>query len=100
MTGRIEAQIERFAPGFKEKIIARHVMYPSDLEKDNPNCIGGDITGGAQSMRRLIFPEVSYNTPIANVFLCSASTPPGPGVHGMCGERSASLALKKMKVIQ
>ena len=99
MTGRIEAQIERFAPGFKERIIARHVMYPSDLEKDNPNCIGGDITGGAQNMRRLIFPEVSYNTPLANVFLCSASTPPGPGVHGMCGERSASLALKKMKMI-
>ena len=100
MTGRIEAQIERFAPGFKEKIIARHVMYPSDLEKDNPNCIDGDITGGTQSMRRLIFPGVSYNTPIANVFLCSASTPPGPGVHGMCGVRAANLALKKMKVVR
>jgi phytoene dehydrogenase-like protein len=100
MTGKIEAQIERFAPGFKERIIARHVMYPSDLEKDNPNCIGGDITGGAQSMRRLIFPEVSYHTPIANVFLCSASTPPGPGVHGICGERSASLALKKLNMIR
>jgi len=100
MTGRIEAQIERFAPGFKEKIIGRHVMYPSDLEKDDPNCIGGDITGGSQSMRRLLFPKVHYSTPIPNVFLCSASTPPGPGVHGMCGVRSANLALKIMKVIQ
>jgi len=99
ITERIEAQIERFAPGFKERIIARNIMYPSDLEKDNPNCIGGDITGGTQSMRRLIFPEVSHDTPIANVFLCSASTPPGPGVHGMCGVRAANLALKKMKVI-
>ena len=100
MIGRIEAQIERFAPGFEGRIIARHATYPSDLEKDNPNCIGGDITGGTQSMRRLIFPEVSYDTPIANAFLCSASTPPGPGVHGMCGVRAANLALKKMKVIQ
>jgi phytoene dehydrogenase-like protein len=96
MTGRIEAQIERFAPGFRERIIARNVIYPSDLQKDNPNCIGGDITGGAQSIRRLIFPEISHGTPIPNVFLCSASTPPGPGVHGMCGERSANLALKKL----
>ncbi|MFC1933258.1 FAD-dependent oxidoreductase, partial [Chloroflexota bacterium] len=86
--------------GFKERIIARNIMYPSDLEQDNPNCIGGDITGGTESVRRLLFPEVSYTTPLENVFLCSASTPPGPGVHGMCGVRSASLALKKMKVIQ
>ena len=100
MTGRIEAQIERFAPGFKERIIAKHAMYPSDLEKDNPNCIDGDITGGTQSMRRLVFPGVSYDTPIANAFLCSASTPPGPGVHGMCGVRAANLALKKMKVVR
>jgi phytoene dehydrogenase-like protein len=99
MTERIESQIERFAPGFKERIIARHVMYPSDIQKDNPNCIGGDITGGAQSMRRLIFPEISYSTPIPNVFLCSASTPPGPGVHGMCGKRSANLALRKLNMI-
>ncbi len=99
MIGRIEAQIERFAPGFKERIIGRHVMYPSDLEKDDPNCIGGDITGGSQSMRRLLFPKINYSTPIPNVFLCSASTPPGPGVHGMCGVRASNLALKIMKVI-
>jgi phytoene dehydrogenase-like protein len=100
MTERIEAQIERFAPGFKERIIARKAMYPSDVELDNPNCVGGDIAGGSESLRRLILPEVSYTTPLANVFLCSASTPPGPGVHGMCGERSAALAIKKLKLTQ
>ena len=100
MTGRIEAQIERFAPGFKDRIIARSTMYPSDMERDNPNCVGGDITGGRESLRRLLFPEVSYTTPLGNVFLCSASTPPGPGVHGMCGERSATLAIKKLKLTQ
>jgi phytoene dehydrogenase-like protein len=100
MTGRIEAQIERFAPGFKDRIIARNTMHPSDVERDNPNCVGGDITGGSESLRRLLFPEVSYTTPLENVFLCSASTPPGPGVHGMCGERSATLAIKKLKLTQ
>jgi phytoene dehydrogenase-like protein len=96
MTRRIEAQIERFAPGFKDRIIGRHVMYPSDLQKDNPNCIGGDITGGAQSLRRMVFPGVSHETPINNIFLCSATTPPGPGVHGMCGVRAAHLAARKL----
>jgi phytoene dehydrogenase-like protein len=96
MTERIELQIERFAPGFKDRIIARHVMFPSDIEKDNPNCIGGDITGGAQSLRRVISPRVSYETPISNIFLCSSTTPPGPGVHGMCGVRAAELAIKNV----
>jgi len=100
MAGRIEAQIERFAPGFKDRIIARNTMYPSDVERNNPNCVGGDITGGSESLRRLLFPEVSYTTPLRNVFLCSASTRPGPGVHGMCGERSATLAIKKLKLTQ
>lgn len=98
MTGRIEAQIERFAPGFKNRIVARHVMYPSDLQKDNPNCIGGDITGGAQSLRRMVFARVTYETPINGIFLCSAATPPGPGVHGMCGFRAAELALRKQNL--
>jgi len=97
MTGSIEAQIERFAPGFNERIITRRVTHPADLEKDNPNCIGGDITGGTQSLRRLVFPAISYHTPISNVFLCSASTPPGPGVHGMCGVRAANLALQNIQ---
>jgi len=99
MTERIESQIERFAPGFKDRIIARHIMYPSDLQKDNPNCIDGDIIGGAQSLRRMFLPEVSYETPISNVFLCSATTPPGPGVHGICGVRAAQFALRKLKLV-
>lgn len=97
MTERIESQIERFAPGFKDRIIARHVMSPLDLQEDNPNCIGGDITGGAQSLTRMVFPRISHETPIKNVFLCSATTPPGPGVHGSCGVRAAQLALSKLR---
>jgi len=100
MTERIEAQIERFAPGFRDRIIGRHTMSTADLERHNPNCVGGDFLGGAQSLKKLILPPVSYETPIKNTFLCSSSTPPSPGVHGMCGERAATLALKKLKVIE
>jgi phytoene dehydrogenase-like protein len=96
MTERIEGQIERFAPGFKDRITARSAMYPMDVEKDNPNCVGGDVAGGMQSFRRMILPAVSYDTPLKNVYLCSSSTPPGPGVHGMCGYRAAKLALSKL----
>ena len=74
--------------------VARNVMRPSDIQRDNPNCIGGDITGGAQSLRRMLFPRVSHRTPVDNIFLCSSTTPPGPGVHGMCGVRAANLAIK------
>jgi phytoene dehydrogenase-like protein len=100
MTERIEAQIERFAPGFRDRIIGRHTMSTSDLERHNPNCIGGDFLGGEQSLKKLILPSISYETPIKNTFLCSSSTPPSPGVHGMCGKRAATLALKKTKVIE
>ena len=93
MTQRIESQIERFAPGVKERIIARKTFSSADLENDNPNCVGGDITGGKLSLKRLIFPDISYKTPIKNTFLCSSSVPPGPGVHGMCGFRAAQIAL-------
>jgi len=96
MTERIEAQIERFAPGFKDRIIGRHTMSTADLEKYNPNCVGGDFLGGAQSLKKLILPPVSYETPIKNTFLCSSSTPPSPGVHGMCGFRAAHMALRKL----
>ncbi len=96
MTERIESQIERFAPGFKASIIARHVMYPSDLEKDNPNLIGGDISGGSQSFKKLIMTSISYKTPIPGTFLCSSSTPPSAGVHGMCGYRAALAALSTL----
>jgi phytoene dehydrogenase-like protein len=96
MMERIEAQIERFAPGFRDRIVGRHTMSTADLERHNPNCVGGDFLGGAQSLRKLILPPVSYETPIKNTFLCSSSTPPSPGVHGMCGFRAAQTAIKKL----
>jgi phytoene dehydrogenase-like protein len=98
MTERIEAQIERFAPGFRDRIIGRHTMSTADLERHNPNCVGGDFLGGAQSLQKLILPPVSYETPIKNVFLCSSSTPPSPGVHGMCGFRAAQTAIRKLGI--
>jgi phytoene dehydrogenase-like protein len=98
MTERIEAQIERFAPGFKDRIIGRHVMSTADLEQHNPNCVGGDFLGGAQSLKKLILPLIPYETPIKNVFLCSSSTPPSPGVHGMCGHRATQTAMNKLGV--
>lgn len=98
MTGRIEAQIERFAPGFRDCIIARSVRGPAALERHNPNLVGGDIAGGAMDLRQLFFrPTVSlapYRTPLPGVYLCSASTPPGGGVHGMCGYHAAKTALR------
>jgi phytoene dehydrogenase-like protein len=96
MTGRIETQIERFAPGFRDRILARHVMGPAQLEAWNPNLAGGDITGGAttlwQLLARPILSATPYRTPLPGVYLCSASTPPGGGVHGMCGFNAARAA--------
>lgn len=96
MTERIEKQIERFAPGFRSCILARNALTPSDLERHNANLIGGDIVGGAQSLAQLIFRPTSmlYRTPLDGVFLCSSSTPPGGGVHGMCGFHAARTALR------
>jgi len=89
MAGRIEAQLERFAPGFRDCVKARSVMTPADLESYNANYIGGDINGGAQDLRQLFTRPVAranpYSTPHGEIYLCSASTPPGGGVHGMCG---------------
>jgi phytoene dehydrogenase-like protein len=97
MTGRIEAQIERFAPGFRDVILARATRSPSQLEADNPNDIGGDIAGGSADLLQTVFRPVvrwnPYRTPIKGVYLCSASTPPGGGVHGMCGLHAAKAAL-------
>ncbi|HEY7974381.1 MAG TPA: NAD(P)/FAD-dependent oxidoreductase, partial [Ktedonobacterales bacterium] len=97
MTARIEAQIERFAPGFRERVLARHVSGPADLERYNPNYVGGDINGGLQDFAQLFTrPTLSldpYRTPVAGLYLCSASTPPGGGVHGMCGYWAARDAL-------
>ncbi len=96
MTSRIEAQVERFAPGFSECILARHTFTPAQMEQHNANLVGGDITGGLQNLRQLIFRPTRdlYRTPMKNVYLCSASTPPGGGVHGMCGYNAARLALR------
>jgi phytoene dehydrogenase-like protein len=95
MTDRIEAQVERFAPGFRELIVARSTKSPALLEHDNSNLVGGSITGGANSLRQLLLrPTPSlYETPVKGLYLCSASTPPGGGVHGMCGYHAAMRAL-------
>ncbi len=99
MTHAIEAQIERFAPGFRDLILARHVMNPSAMAAHNPNLIGGDITGGANLWRQLFTrPAVRwdpYSTPNPRLFICSASTPPGGGVHGMCGYHAARSVLRR-----
>lgn len=96
-TEMIEHQIERFAPGFRDVVLARHVTTPRGLEEYNPNYVGGDIAGGAHTGLQLVFrPTIAlrpYSTPNPSLFLCSASTPPGAGVHGMCGQHAADLAL-------
>jgi phytoene dehydrogenase-like protein len=96
MSGAIEAQIERFAPGFRERILARCIMTPADVESHNANLIGGDIAGGANDLRQMLLRPTPrlYSTPLRGVFLCSASTPPGGGVHGMCGYYAARAALR------
>ena len=97
MLPRIEGQIERFAPGFRERVLARHVMTTSDLEARNPNLVGGDIGGGANTLAQLFFRPLARRhpckTPVRGLYLCSASTPPGGGVHGMCGYHAAAAAL-------
>jgi phytoene dehydrogenase-like protein len=95
MTEEIETQIERFAPGFRKRILARSVLTPLDLEKHNPNLVGGDIAGGASMLNQLFLrPTASlYRTPLKGIYLCSSSTPPGAGVHGMCGYFAAEAAL-------
>ena len=98
MLPSIEAQIERVAPGFRERVLARHVMTTADLHARNPNLIGGNIGAGANTLRQLFFRPVvrrhPCKTPIPGVYLCSASTPPGGGVHGMCGYHAAKTALE------
>jgi phytoene dehydrogenase-like protein len=98
MTDRIERQIERFAPGFTDLILARHTMAPADVEAHNPNMVGGDIGGGANDLPQFLFRPTRrwnpYTTPNPRLFLCSSSTPPGGGVHGMCGYWAATSALR------
>lgn len=101
MTERVERQIERFAPGFGERVLARHVMPPAALERHNANLVGGDINGGAQNIRQLFTRPVlrfnPYRTPVKGLYICSSSTPPGGGVHGMCGYHAARSALKDIQ---
>jgi phytoene dehydrogenase-like protein len=99
MTERIEAQIERFAPGFRDRVLARNVLTPAALERHDRNLVGGDINGGAADLRSLLVRPVvalsPYRTPAEGVYLCSASTPPGGGVHGMCGYLAGRAALSE-----
>jgi phytoene dehydrogenase-like protein len=99
MLDRIEAQIERFAAGFRSSVLARHVLSPRALEEEDANLIGGDIIGGANNLRQLLFRPTrgNYRTSAPDIYLCSASTPPGGGVHGMCGANAARLALRNLK---
>jgi phytoene dehydrogenase-like protein len=102
MTGRIEAQIERFAPGFRGLILARATTTAALTEQHNPNYVGGAINGGAATLRQTILGPAArwnpYRTAIPGVYLCSSSTPPGGGVHGMCGNGAARAALADLGV--
>lgn len=99
MSDRIEAQIERYAPGFRSHILAKHCFSTDALERYNPNYIGGDINGGVQDLTQLFTRPVlrlsPYSTPDPQVWLCSSSTPPGGGVHGMCGYFAAQAVLRR-----
>lgn len=98
LTDAIEAQVERFAPGFREIIIARSTRNAAEMERDNPNQVGGEFNGGAETLFQFVFrPAIRvdpYSTPVEGIYLCSASTPPGGGVHGMCGYNAARSALR------
>jgi phytoene dehydrogenase-like protein len=99
MTAEVEAQIERFAPGFRERVLARSTMDAGEMEAYNPNYVGGDINGGRQQLTQLFTrPTVRispYTTPDERLFICSSATPPGGGVHGMCGYFAAQAVLKR-----
>jgi phytoene dehydrogenase-like protein len=99
-TAAIEAQIERFAPGFRDQIVARAARGPAELEQYDANYVGGDINGGSSHLAQLFFRPVArldpYATPLDGLFLCSSSTPPGGGVHGMCGYWAARSVLARV----
>jgi phytoene dehydrogenase-like protein len=92
MRERIERQLERFAPGFRDRVLAWHASTTADLERENANLVGGDISGGVNHVRRLL--RRNHRTPLPSLYLCSASTAPGPGVHGMCGHLAARAVLR------
>jgi phytoene dehydrogenase-like protein len=99
MTNQMEAQIERFAPGFRDTILARSIRTPANLERDNANLVGGDIAGGRANLKQLFLRPTwrNYRTPVRGLYLCSASTPPGAGVHGLCGFFAAQSAIKDFR---
>jgi phytoene dehydrogenase-like protein len=99
MLPRLEAQIERFAPGFRDCVLARHISSPATLESADANLVGGDIAGGASTLKQFVFRPTwrTYATSAPDIYLCSASTPPGAGVHGMCGYHAARLALSRLR---
>jgi phytoene dehydrogenase-like protein len=98
MLKKLEDQVERFAPGFRERILARRVFSPADLEAMDANVVGGDISGGVMNLRQIVLRPTwrSYATSAKDVYLCSSSTPPGGGVHGMCGYHAAKMALARL----
>jgi phytoene dehydrogenase-like protein len=98
MLEKLEDQIDRFAPGFRDCILARRVFSPADLESMDANLVGGDIAGGAMDIRQLLFRPTwrHYATSARDIYICSASTPPGGGVHGMCGYHAAKMALSRL----
>jgi len=100
MVERIERQIERFAPGFRDRILARRTTHCAQMEAENPNLVGGDISGGAMDWRqwvaRPVLSPTPYRLPAPGLYLGSASTPPGGGVHGMCGWHAAEIALRDL----
>lgn len=97
----VERQVERFAPGFRELILARSVMAPAQLAAHNRNLVGGDFNGGVMDLGQVVFrparKAMPFRTPLRGVYLCSASTPPGGGVHGMCGFSAAQVALRELR---
>jgi phytoene dehydrogenase-like protein len=96
MLDRVERQIERFAPGFRDCVLARSILTPADIEAHNANLVGGDIAAGVTDLRQFFTRPTwrNYSTPVKGLYICSASTPPGVGVHGMCGYYAAKRALK------
>ncbi len=101
LSDAIERQVERFAPGFRELILARHTRTAAEYQRYNPNFVGGDINGGVQDLAQILARPMlrmdPYATPLGGVYLCSASTPPGGGVHGMCGYNAARSGIKKAR---
>jgi phytoene dehydrogenase-like protein len=100
-TAAIENKIERFAPGFRELILARSTLNTRQLEAHNANLVGGDINGGVQDIAQFLFrpaPRLDpYSTPAKGLFICSASTPPGGAVHGMCGYNAAQSVMRYLR---